>query len=406
MRNWAFGLLLALTLAACDTRSIAQRRAEHLDQAAGDITVAVAWPLNGGKATLVNGITLATDEINSKGGVFSGRKVKLLLKDDEGALSTGRLVAQEIADNIDISAVIGHLNSYITEPAAKIYERAGLLLITPGASGQKITEHGGKLIFRNLPNNSEQGRQIADWAAAQGYHNIAIYYIKNDDGVDLANYFEQRADDIGLSIVDRRSYDAKARDHESIMADWAHYFKLDAVFLVGSFPDSADILRAAQSAGLKVPIFGGAGLDSPDLIRLGKSNAEGVVVFTLFNPNDNRENVQSFTQRYADKYGMVPDSAAAQGYDAMKLLAYAMRSAHSTDPAKVGTVLHSTKNWQGVTGAQTFDAKGDVVAKRLVMAVVKDGRFFYPAPMPAVEISRDKRSAQLLPSPHGANRTN
>jgi branched-chain amino acid transport system substrate-binding protein len=377
MRISTSGLLMVLSLAACDTRPVAQQRAEHLDEGVGDITVAVAWPLNGSKATLINGIKLATEEVNLAGGAYGGRKVKLLLRDDEASLSTGRRAAQAIADNVEVAAVIGHLNSYIAAPAAQIYERAGLLMITPGASGQKITDQGGNLIFRNLPNNVDQGRQIADWAAAQGYRNIAIYYIKNDDGIDLANYFEQRAGDLGISIVDRRSYDPKVRDHQSIMADWAHYLKLDAVFLIGSFPDSADILRTAKSVGLKVPVFGGAGLDSPDLIRLGGASAAGTVVFTLFNPNDNRENVRSFIKRYEERYGVFPDSTAAQGYDAMKLLASAMQNARSAVPAKVAAVLHSTKNWPGVTGDQTFDEKGDVVAKRLVRAVVEGDKFHY-----------------------------
>lgn len=376
MKLWIWGWLL-LCLAACDARPIAQQRADRLAKSRGDITVAVAWPLNGGKATLINGIKLAVEEINQTGGAFGGRKITLLLKDDEASLSSGRRVAQEIADNVNVAAVIGHLNSYITAPAATIYERAGLLMITPGASGQKITDQGGKLIFRNLPNNAEQGRQIADWAAQQGYRNVAIYYIKNDDGVDLANCFEQRADDLGITIADRRSYDPKARDHESIMADWAHYLKLDAVFLVGSFPDSPEILRAAHTVGLKLPIFGGAGLDSPDLIVYGGNSAEGVVVFTLFNPDDQRAAIQSFNRRYRERFGSFPDSIAAQGYDAMKLLATAMHEARSTVPARVGAVLHATRNWPGVTGSQSFDARGDVVAKRLVRAVVKNGKFQY-----------------------------
>lgn len=383
MRIGTLGLLLVLCLTACDARPIAQRRAERLDKGVGDITVAVAWPLHGSTASLVNGIQLAVDEVNRAGGAFGGRNIKLRLKDDETSLATGRLVAQEIADDVDIAAVIGHLNSYITAPAARIYERAGVLMITPGASGRKVTDQGDKLIFRNLPNNWEQGRQIADWASAQGYRNIAIYYIKNEDGVDLANYFEQRAADLGISIVDRRSYDPKARDHETIMADWAHYLKPDAVFLVGSFPDSAEVLRAAKSAGLKVPIFGGTGLDTPDLARLGGAS-EGVVVFTLFNPNDIRENVRSFITRYKARYGVFPDSAAAQGYDALKLFVSAIHDARSAVPAKVAAALHSTKNWQGVTGSQTFDQKGDVVAKRLMRATIKDGQFYYGEAAPAV----------------------
>ncbi len=377
-------LFILVTLAACEKAPIAQQRAEHLAQAQGDITVAVAWPLKSAKATLVKGAQLAADEINGNGGILGGRKIKLLLKDDAGSLNTGRQVAQEIANDIDVAAVIGHLNTYIAAPASLIYERAGLVMITPGASGQKITEQGGQLVFRSLAGNRDQGRQIGDYAAAQGYKRIAIYYIKNDYGIDLANYFEQRARELGITVVDRRSYDMGGDDHGTTLGNWASFLKIDAIFLVGSLPEGGQILREIRGAGLNMPVFGGAGLDSPDLIKLGGPSVEGTVVFSLFNLNDPRPAVLAFDQRYQAKYGLLPDATAAQGYDTLKLLAHAMVAAHSTVPAKVAGALREVKGWSGVTGEHTFDDKGDLVAKPLAKVVVTGGKFVYFPTTPLV----------------------
>ena len=370
-------ILLTLTLAGCDNRNLAQQRAGHLAQGKGDVVVAVAWPLQGGKASLINGVELAAAEINQQGGILGGRKIRIVKKDDESSLTRGRLVAQEIANDPEVAAVIGHLNTYIAAPAASIYEQAGLLMITPGASGQKITEGGGKLVFRSLPGNRDQGRQIADYAVAQGYKSVALYYIKNDYGVDLANYFEQRANEVGITIADRRSYNMGGDNYAGVLADWSSFLKFDAIFLVGSLPESAQIVREAREAGIKAPIFGGAGLDSPLLIKAGGRAVEGTVVFSLFNMDDPRPEVQNFGQRFKDKFGVLPDSTAAQGYDTLNLLVQAMNRAKSAVPEQVATALRATKNWQGVTGTHTFDEKGDLVAKRLSRVVVKDGRFVF-----------------------------
>lgn len=377
MKAWILIVGCALVLGACDTKTLAQQRAERVARASGELVIAVAWPLQSSKATLIKGIDLAVEETNREGGVLGGRKLKILLKDDAGSLTAGRLVAQEIADNVDVAAVIGHLNTYIAAPAAQIYERAGLVMITPGASGQKITDQGGKLTFRSLPGNRDQGRQIGDYAAARGYRNVAIYYIKNDYGIDLANHFEQRAHELDIAVVDRRSYHMGGDNHGAMLADWASFLRTDAIFLVGSLPESAQILREARAAGLNMPVFGGAGLDSPELIERGGKSVEGTVVFSLFNMGDARSEVLAFGERYKAKFGVLPDSTAAQGYDTLKLLVHAINSAHSAVPEKVAAALRATKDWQGVTGSHTFNEKGDLVSKRLVKVIVSNGRFVY-----------------------------
>lgn len=387
-KAYVLAALATLLLGACDSKTVAQQRATHLEEGKGELVIGVAWPLKSSKATLVQGIELAAEEINGAGGVLGGRKVKLVLKDDASSLSTGRLVAQELADNAEVAAVIGHLNTYITAPASQIYERAGLLMVTPGASGQKLTEQASTLVFRTLPGNRDQGRQIGDYAARQGYKRVAIYYVKNDYGVDLANYFEHRAHELGIAIADRRSYNMAGDNHAALLKEWASFMKTDAVFLAGSLPESAQIVREARAAGLTIPIFGGAGLDSPELIKRGGASVEGIVVFSLFNAGDPRPEVAAFAQRYQKRYGVLPDSTAAQGYDTMKLIAHAMTKANSAVPAKVAEALRGTRGWQGVTGLSTFSEKGDTVGKALAKVVVQDGKFvFFQDRPPVVPLS-------------------
>jgi branched-chain amino acid transport system substrate-binding protein len=371
------GLPGLLLLGGCDEQPAARRRAERLAAPQAELLVAVAWPLNSSKAAMVDGVRLAQEEINAAGGVLGGRKIRLLVKDDASSLSTGRQVAQEIADNLDVAAVIGHLNTYVAAPASQIYERAGLLMITPGASGQKVTEQGGRLVFRSLPNNRDQARQIGDYALAQGYKRVAIYYIKNDYGNDLANCFEQRAHELGIVVADRRSYSMEANEHRTLMADWSTLLKTDAIFLIGSMPDSPVIIREARAAGLRVPVFGGAGLDSQELIARGGRDIEGTVIFSLFSADDPSPQARAFAARYRRRYGTLPDSSAAQGYDAMQLLAHAVRQANSAVPEQIAAALRATRGWQGATGSHVYNDKGDPVAKRLAKVVVRNGRFEY-----------------------------
>lgn len=376
MKYWRVLLLFCVFLVACGQTDPATERAERAASATGPIVVGVGWPLSTAKGTLANGVNMAVSEINSHGGVL-GRKIKVIMKDDKLSVSKGLIIAQEFANNPNMIAVIGHLNSYISIPASAVYQFAGLLMISPGSSGQRLTHQGFNLVFRTIPNNKSQGEQLAEYAAKMHYKRVIIYYIKNEYGLDLANYFEKRADDLGIDVVDRRSYDKASRNYRQVLEDWQSLYNFDAIFLAGSLPESADIIREMRGVGIKVPVFGGAGLDSTQLIKLGGKAVEGTVVTSFFAADEPKPNVEKFDADYKARYGMLPDSSAAGGYDAIKLLAYAIRKAHSTVPAKIANVLHHTVGWMGVTGVHTFNKNGDVVNKKIVLKIVRDGKFHY-----------------------------
>jgi branched-chain amino acid transport system substrate-binding protein len=85
--------------------------------------------------------------------------------------------------------------------------------------------------------------------------------------------------------------------------------------------------------------------------------------------------VIAFDKAFKAKYGVAPNQFAAQGYDALHLLAHAILNGGSTVPAKMAMTLRSVKNWQGVTGPHTFDKFGDVEGKTFIMKMVKNGKF-------------------------------
>ena len=87
--------------------------------------------------------------------------------------------------------------------------------------------------------------------------------------------------------------------------------------------------------------------------------------------------MRDFVRAFQKRYGLLPDVWAAQGYDAVKVLAHAMEEAGTTVPEKVAEVLHSTKDWPGVTGLHTFDENGDVIGKGIVKKRVQNGKFEY-----------------------------
>jgi branched-chain amino acid transport system substrate-binding protein len=380
MRRWIWlGVWAATACGASD--DMAGRRAARAERAHGDILVATPWPWSAHQDTHYgDGLQLAADEINESGGV-KGRHIRLVRYDDHESVDEGRAVAEQIAANPDVVAVIGHLQSYVTMPALAMYDVAGLVVIAPTATDPALTQQGYRQFFRATFSDPAVGARMADFAAARHYQRVAISYIRDTYGRDLANAFEERAAQRGVQVVARDSYDpgadVTAQELAGTLREWKGLTP-DAVFLAGEVPSAATIVSEARRAGFTQPILGGDAMSSPALIEVAGKAAEGVIVAAAFHPDEPRPAARQFTDAFTKRFGTPPDVGAALGYDALMVLADGMRHAGTTVPAEVARALHST-TWEGATGPFSFDSAGNRVSTPIVTTVVRGGRFVWLA---------------------------
>jgi branched-chain amino acid transport system substrate-binding protein len=374
----AAAAMAAVLLGACGSASPAEERAERAANGTGDVVVAVVWPWKAHpEVRYGDGLQLAVDEVNAAGGV-NGRRMRLMREDDHESVNQGLLVAQGLAENPDVVAVIGHLQSYVSVPASAVYDAAGLVMLSPASTDPALTSKGHTRTFRSTFTDGDTGEQMADYARAHGYKRIAIYYVRNPYGRALANAFEERAAEIGLSIVARASHDptVDTRGHatETTLRDWER-MELDAIFLAGQVPAAGQMIAQMRGHGIEAPILGGDAMSTPALMRAGGAAVEGTVVAASFHAGEARPEVQRFVAAFRKRFDAAPDPSAAAGYDAVKLLAEAMRRARTAAPDAVARELHALRAWKGVKGEFTFDAQGNLTAPHLVKLQVRGGEF-------------------------------
>jgi branched-chain amino acid transport system substrate-binding protein len=379
-------LCVVLVLAACGARDSREDRIHRARDGRGDLVIAAAWPWELRKEIRYGeGMQMAVDEVNAGGGI-GGRHLRLSRYDDRESIDHGRIMAQQIADNPDVVAVIGHLQSYITVQTAGVYNQAGLVLVAPTATDPKLTQLGYTRVFRATFTDNSVGRQLAELVASQQRRKVAVYYIRNDYGRNVANAFEERARQLGVAVQARNSYDpseqASERTFDQVLTEWKP-MDLDAIVVAGEVPSAAIFVAQARGKGINVPIIGGDAMSSPALMAIAGAAAEGTTVASFFNPDEPRPEVVQFNAAFTAKYGAPPDAGSALGYDCVRLLAHAMKEAGNAVPEDVARALHALKDWRGVTGAFSFDEGGDA-AKPVIFSVVHSGRFEYlPAPLSA-----------------------
>ncbi len=340
-------------------------------------------PISGASAHLgkdnENGAKMAIEELNAKGFTLGGKKVKLeLLTEDDGAdPKQGTAVAQKLVD-AKVNGVIGHLNSGTTVPASKIYHDAGIPQISPSATTPQYTKQGFKSAFRVVANDNKLGGTLGAYAVdTLKAKNIAVIDDRSAYGQGVADEFVKGAKKKfpGVKIVGKEFTNPNATDFTAILTSIKGK-KPDLIFFGGMDAVGGPMLKQMKALGIQAKFMGGDGICTEALSRLagdglGESNVTCAEAGGVKGPQE--KVMTDFRERYKKKYNAEVQLYAPYVYDAVMVMAAAMKNADSADPAKYLPELKKIK-YQGVTGNIQFDAKGDIQNGALTLFTYKGGK--------------------------------
>ena len=310
-----------------------------------------------------NGARMAVDDLNAKGVMIGGKKVRLELvaEDDAADPKQGTAAAQKLCD-AKVNGVVGHLNSGTTIPGSSVYNQCGIPHITPSATNPKLTQQGYKTTFRMLANDNALGAGLALHAAKNlNLKRIAIIDDRSAYGQGVAEVFKKTAMANGITIVDEQFTNDKATDFMAILTAIKSK-NPDGVFYGGMDPQAGPMLRQMDQLGMSgVKFFGGDGICTDKLIELsGGAKALGGV--TCAEGGASLEKMPGGTAwraRYEAKYPKQFQVYSPYTYDAVHVLVDAMQRAGSADP-KVYSAKLFDSNYQGVTTKIGFEADGEL----------------------------------------------
>jgi branched-chain amino acid transport system substrate-binding protein len=324
-------------------------------------------PISGSQASYgkdnENGARMAVEDLNAKGVMIGGKKVKLeLVAEDDGAdPKQGAAVAQKLCD-AKVAGIAGHLNSGTTIPAAKIYSDCGIPHVTPSATNPNLTKPGYKTTFRLLANDNALGAGLAFYAAdALKLKRIAIIDDRTAYGQGVAEVFKRTALTKGITIVDDQFTTDKSVDFMSILTA-IKAKNPDGVFFGGMDPQAGPMLRQMEQLGMSnVKYFGGDGICTMDLIKQsgGAKTLDNVVCAEGGASLEKMPGGAEWKKRYDAKYPGQFQVYSPYTYDAVNVLVAAMVAAGSADP-KVYLPKLAATNYKGITTNVQFEANGEL----------------------------------------------
>src|SRR3954469_12140991 len=283
-----------------------------------------------------NGAKMAIDELNAKGVVIGGKKVKLELQaeDDAGGPKQATAVAQKLVDS-KVVGVIGHLNSGTSIPASKIYSDAGIPQISPSATNPKFTRQGFKTTFRVVADDVHLGGTLGRYAVKElKGKSIAVIDDRTAYGQGVAEEFSKAVKASGGTIAETQFTTDKATDFTAILTQ-IKAKKPDVVFFGGMDAVAGPMIRQMKQLGITAKFMGGDGICSSELPKLaGGAMADGQVVCAEAGGVEGSQKVgmDKFRDDYKKKFGIDVQVYAPYVYDALNVMAAAMVKAGSSDP--------------------------------------------------------------------------
>ena len=338
------------------------------------VTFGLAAPLDRpfGKNSRL-GAELAAAEINAEGGI-NGRMIRIRAQDDGGEEKTAISAASALVREASVIAVVGHANSGPFMAAAPVYNEGGLPALGTSATSTELAE-AGPWIFRIASNDSANAASIASEARRFG-RRIGILYANDDYGNSLAEVFRRALAGTDAQMVGDDPYLEDMKDFrpylQRLKARGA-----EVLLVAGLEVGAATMIAQMREVGLDARVLGGDGLESLTAVP---GNYDGTMIGMLYHPEMN-ERARRFAASFREKYKVEPESSAATSYDAVYLLARAVRDAGADTRAEIRGYLDGVGRpggsapFQGITGTVAFDANGDPANKPVVIAEIRGQGF-------------------------------
>jgi branched-chain amino acid transport system substrate-binding protein len=375
--------LAVLALAACGKKDeapaaqAAQSAANSPAQADVEtVKIGHVGPLTGGSGHLgkdnENGARLAIEEINQQGLTIGGRKVRLELdaEDDAADPKTGTQIAQKFVDE-HVVAVIGHLNSGVSIPASRIYNDANIVEISPSSTNPDYTKQGYKATYRVVATDAQQGPALGNYALKSlNAKTVAVVDDATAYGKGLADEFAKAVEAAGGKVVGREATNDKATDFRAILTKMKSE-QPDVIMFGGMDSTVGPFVRQAAALGVKSKVMSGDGACTTKVAELAGDAVQNLVCSEASLAVSKMPKGAEFEKRFQQRFDGPILFNAPFAYDAVHVVADAMKRANSTDPAKVLAVMPST-SYDGVIGHIAFDAKGDMKEGAITLYSYRD----------------------------------
>ncbi len=371
-RLWWAATLVGISVAAsgCSNQSAGSG-------ADGPLRIGVVLPLTGEVAIdgqlESEGIKLAVAEINAAGGV-GGRTIEAKFEDGACDPAASAAAAQKLITRDKVVALDGAFCSSATAAIMPIASRARIPFLSATSTAADLTEKGDKWFSRFAPTEGLMSRSAVPLIVQREKLKKAYIIVVNDDyGISYQNANKASLQQAGVQLAGTQAFSGNTQDYAPLITQMERS-GADSVFVAADTSPTANLFKQLAQLGGKnlIRVSAQVAASSQFIEVATPAAAEGIYVTTPYVPQSSAPRNAAFVSAYQAKYGKQPESGAAGGYDAMYLLADALKRSKGNGGQALQDAIRSS-DVQTVRGQLTFDGKGQGFAD-FFLAQIRGGK--------------------------------
>jgi branched-chain amino acid transport system substrate-binding protein len=323
--------------------------------------IGVVLPLTGGDSSygqaVHNGIMLAYAEIEAD--TEQVPRIVLDVKDTESDPEKAMALAETIYDEGALIA-LGGVTSAEAKSMIAVADRYDRVLISPSASSPELTGMSSNF-YRIWPSDFAAASKMAQFVSQDlKLKEVVVVAEEQDYAKGIQGAFESALANNGGSVTEVIEFPPNTSDFSGLIGR-VMTLKPRAVYLAAYGEDIGNMILALKKAGYEGHILTTSAFSSPRfIVPVGEAAVGVILTQSVFEVDSDHAHVKSFVESYREKYGEDPDIFAAHGYDAMKVVAAAVKG-RAVLSSEVPKGLRDVKDFLGVTGSISFNDKGDVL---------------------------------------------
>ncbi|WP_216028697.1 ABC transporter substrate-binding protein [Alteromonas sp. C1M14] len=311
----------------------------------------------GGEA-LRRGIEIALAEINAQGGLL-GRKVILTVSDHRGNPARGAKHVEALAENNNLLAIFGGAHTPVILAQLPLLHRHNILMMDPWAAGTSVTQNGylPNNIFRVSFNDKQVCQELIGSAKKQGIKRVALVLERTAWGRSNYQSLVEHAQQNDINIVSTQWINWRQKQFATEI-NHIEQKQAQGIILVANAPESVVVSNAVlNTQNPTLPILSHNGLAGGNFARelgMEKLRQLNITVIQSFHFLRQRNPASlRLLKGYQDLYGPIDKTAIpavvglAHAYDAMHLLAAAVKQSHSLETDAVRQALENLNPVQG-----------------------------------------------------------
>lgn len=344
----------------------------------GPVLLGAVVPLSGSSAPtgtyMANGMKLAIKEINAKGGVLGGRKLKLDTEDGACDPTQATAAANKLVSAGAIVSVGGYCSG-ATLPTLPIFNTANIPMIIPAANSEELVQQKLPAVFLINGTGVQQAAEALTFLKKEKVKSVALV----DDNTSYStNITGQTAADIkkdgGITVALKTSITAGESDYSSVV-NQIKSAAPDLVYFTGYYQEGGLIINQLRSAGYQGKIMVADGSVDPSLIKIaGAADAEGVYA-TMTQTPETIKGASSWIADYKKQFSSEPGPYSTQSYDAVRVAADAIDKAKSTDGKKIISALENINGFKLFSGPLKFTKEHTLSNGGFQILVIKNDKF-------------------------------